>query len=59
MITNRLETSSDKEALQKEADFEIMGINAVQKTSMLARKGDLKKAQVATKAYYNVMNRAP
>lgn len=54
-----METSSDKEALKKNADFEILGINAIQQSSKLARQGDYKKAQVAAKAWDNVMNAAP
>ena len=44
MITQRLETSSDKEALKKDADFEILGMCAVQQANKLARQGDYKKA---------------
>ncbi|TNV82966.1 hypothetical protein FGO68_gene1626 [Halteria grandinella] len=57
VITQRLETSSDKEGLRKEADFEVLGINAVQQSNKLARQGDFKKAQVAVKAWDRVMNK--
>lgn len=37
VITQRLEISSDKEGLKKDADFEILGMNAVQQASKVAR----------------------
>jgi hypothetical protein len=55
VITQRLEISSDKETLKKEADFEILGMNAVQQASKVARQGDFKKAQVISKAWDNNM----
>jgi hypothetical protein len=44
VITNQLEASSDKDELKKDADFEILGLNAVQQSAKLARQGDYKKA---------------
>ena len=59
VITNQLEASNDKDELKKDADFEILGLNAVQQSSKLARQGDYKKAQVAAKVWDNHMNRCP
>ncbi len=56
VITQRLEASSDKEALKKDADFEILGMNAVMQANKLARQGDYKKAQVISKAWDNRLN---
>ena len=44
IITNTLEVSTDKEDLKKNADFEILGINAIQQSSKLARQGEFKEA---------------
>ena len=44
VITNVLEISNDREELEKQADFEILGVNAIQQSSKLARKGEFKKA---------------
>ncbi len=44
VITQRLEISNDKEELIKNADFEIFGINAQQKATNFARKGDYRQA---------------
>jgi hypothetical protein len=41
--------------LKKDADFEILGMNAVQQASKVARQGDFKKAQVISKAWDNNM----
>lgn len=57
VITNRLEISTDKEELKKTADYQILGINAIQQSSKLARQGEFKNAQFVAKAWDKVMNR--
>jgi hypothetical protein len=57
VITQRLEISNDREELEKKADYEIMGMNAIQKSNNIARQGDFKKAQVISKAMNNMMDR--
>lgn len=57
VITQFLEISTDKEDLKKNADFQILGINAIQQSSKLAREGDYKRAQAVAKAWDKVMNR--
>lgn len=57
VITNTLDISTDKEDLKKGADFQILGINAIQQSSKLARVGEFKQAQAVAKAWDNVMNR--
>lgn len=57
VITNTLEISTDKEDLKKNADFQILGINAIQQSSKLARQGEYKQAQAVAKAWDKVMNR--
>ncbi len=49
--------STDKEELKKEADFQILGINAIQQSTKYAREGDYKRAQATAKAWDKVMNR--
>jgi hypothetical protein len=44
VITQRLQISSDKQALKKDADFEILGMNAVMQANKHARQGDYKMA---------------
>ncbi len=46
VITNQSEISNDKEELHKNADFALLGINAIQQTAKLAKQGDFEKAQV-------------
>jgi hypothetical protein len=43
--------------LKKNADFEILGINAIQQSSKLARQGEFREAQAVAKAWDKVMNR--
>ena len=52
-----MELSTDKEDLKKNADFQILGINAVQQSSKLAKHGEYKQAQAVAKAWNNVMSR--
>eukprot|EP00347_Sterkiella_histriomuscorum_P023950 403332824 len=53
VITNQMEISNDREEVEKQANFEILGVNAIQQSSKLARQGEFKKAQVAAKAWDN------
>jgi len=48
-----LEISSDREHVEKAADYEILGVNVIQKSNKLARQGDYKQAQVISKAFDN------
>ena len=43
--------------MKKNADFEILGINAIQQSSKLARQGEFREAQAVAKAWDKVMNR--
>jgi hypothetical protein len=49
--------SNDREELEKKADYEIMGMNAIQKSNNIARQGNFKQAQVLSKAMNNMMER--
>jgi hypothetical protein len=51
VITNTLEISSDKEELEKKADFSVLGLNAVQTSAQMARGGEVARAQVMAKAW--------
>lgn len=53
VITNLLAISNDRQEVEKDADFEILGMNAIQQSSKLARQGDFFRAQVAAKAWDN------
>ena len=57
VITQRMEISTDKQALKKDADFEILGMNAVMQVNRFARQGDYKMAQVVSKACDNYLNK--
>lgn len=57
MITQYLDISTDKEDLKKNADFAILGVNAIQQSTKMAREGDYKRAQAAAKAWNKVMTR--
>ena len=59
VITKALDISTDKEDLKKNADFQILGINAIQQSSKLARQGEFKSAQAVAKAWDKVMTRDP
>ena len=51
VITNNLEISNDRDKLEKEANFDILGLNAIKQTSKLARKGDYLQAQINAKVW--------
>ena len=57
MITQYLDISTDKEDLKKNADFAILGVNAIQQSTKMAKEGDYKRAQAAAKAWNKVMTR--
>ncbi|CDW75118.1 type a von willebrand factor domain-containing protein [Stylonychia lemnae] len=57
VISCQTEISNDKQELEKNANFEILGLNAIQQSSKLARQGDYKQAQVAAKAWDNRLER--
>lgn len=44
VITSSLSISTDKESLRKDADFQILGINAIQQSTKLAKQGDFRGA---------------
>jgi hypothetical protein len=49
-MTNQMDASNDRKAVEQEADYEILGVNAIQQTSKMARQGDVLGAQVYAKA---------
>jgi hypothetical protein len=51
VITSKLEISTDRQEVEKEANFGILGVNAVQQSAKLAKQGNLKKAQIQAKAF--------
>eukprot|EP00347_Sterkiella_histriomuscorum_P018210 403346370 len=57
VITNLVEISDDKEELQKDADFDILGVNAIQQTAKMARQGNVVQAQVNAKAWSRHLER--
>ena len=44
VITNKVETSNDKEELEMKADYGILGVNAIQQSAKVARGGDIQRA---------------
>lgn len=44
VITHTLDTSNDKEELEQNANYEVLGMNAIQQSAKLAKMGDFKKA---------------
>ena len=44
VITNTIEISNDREDLEEKADFEVLGVNAIQQSAKMARQGDFQKA---------------
>ena len=53
-----MEISNDKEEVEKDANFEILGVNAIQQSAKLARLGEFKKAQINAKAWDKRMTNA-
>jgi len=50
VITQTQEISNDRQELEKGANYEILGMNAIQQSSKMARAGKFKEAQVYAKA---------
>ncbi|CDW82116.1 type a von willebrand factor domain-containing protein [Stylonychia lemnae] len=57
VITNQVETSNDRNELMQQADFDILGVNAIKQTAKIARGGDFVKAQVNAKAWSRHLER--
>ncbi|CDW73759.1 type a von willebrand factor domain-containing protein [Stylonychia lemnae] len=57
VITNQVETSNDRNELMQQANFDILGVNAIQQTAKFARGGDFVKAQVNAKAWSRHLER--
>ena len=51
IITNTLQISNDKEELQQQANFDVLGLCAVQTSAQMARGGNLERAQIHAKAW--------
>lgn len=51
IISNQQQISSDREELEKNANFQILSTNAIQQSSKLAKRGDIKQAQVIAKTW--------
>ncbi len=57
IITNTLQISNDKEELQQQANFDVLGLCAVQTSAQMARGGNLERAQIHAKAWQKNMAR--
>ncbi|CDW84580.1 type a von willebrand factor domain-containing protein [Stylonychia lemnae] len=57
IITNQAEISSDRIAVETQADVDILALNSIQQSSKLARMGDYKNAQILAKASYNSISK--
>mmetsp|Transcript_42322 Transcript_42322/g.40550 ORF Transcript_42322/g.40550 Transcript_42322/m.40550 type:complete len:115 (+) Transcript_42322:1120-1464(+) len=57
VITHTQKISNDKEEVQKNADFEILGMNAIQQTAKIAKQGDYKMAQVNARAWDQILQK--
>lgn len=57
VITNQVETSSDREELVQGANFGMLGQAAIQQSAKLARGGHVERAQVVAKAWHNHLQR--
>ena len=57
VMTKKLEISSDKQEIEKQANYNIMSVNAIQKSSQLAKEGDYRGAQVKANAWKKVLKR--
>lgn len=51
VITKIVDISDDRKALEAEANYEVIGINNIQKTSKLAREGKAFEAQKQAAAW--------
>lgn len=55
VITQLKEVSTDRQELEKKANFNIMSTNAIQQSSKIARAGDLRGAQSIAKGWNRKM----
>jgi len=53
-----MEVCYEREVVQKEADFEMLSYNCMQKATANARDGDLKKAQAIMKGFKRGMKKS-
>jgi len=52
VITDVMEGSTDRQELEAQADFYLLGQAAVQKSAQMARGGHVEKAQIHAKAWH-------
>ena len=57
VITQALEISTDKDELKKDANYEILGLNAIQQASKQAKAGDVRGAQAKAKVWNKIMTK--
>jgi len=50
-----MDVSSDRQELEKKADFSLMSCNAIQKGSAMAARGDYRGGQAVMKTYKQKM----
>lgn len=50
VLTNHMDVSDDKEQVKQEADYNILGVNALQQAAKIGKKGNMLEAQVYAKA---------
>ena len=55
VITKKMEVSTDREELEKKADFKLISENAMQKGSAMAARGDFRAGQAIMKTYKQKM----
>lgn len=55
VISQEQQMSSDRQQLEKAADYNIISTNAIQQSCKVARAGDLKQAQVIAKTWNRKM----
>jgi hypothetical protein len=55
VITQQKAISTDREQVEKKATFAILSSNAAQQTSKIAKAGDMRGAQVISKAWNRKM----
>jgi len=59
VVTKTQEISSEKEVIQEKANFNIISVNAMQKSSKLAQEGQFRIAQSNALAWKKMMKNAP
>ena len=50
VLSSEMDASNDKDVVNEEADYDILGVNAIQQAAKKARGGDVLGAQVYAKA---------